>query len=170
MKKKSLLALALCLLLALSACGRMSNEELQASMPKMAVISGSQQVSASSGGGDWTYQKNSLAIDAVHPLQSEEAMTALSADSSVSAAAGTEVGMYFSVQPDSVTITYLPTDTAADSSVPEGETAEVSYGNDVFSFIMPDVSQDVVVTATAVWNSRSDQSGTLNYHFIVTQG
>ena len=168
MKKKSIFVIALgCLLLALSACG-MSDEELRATIPQMVAISGSQQALAAAGSGNWTYQKNSLAIDAVHPLQDEETLTALSESSSLSATAGEEVGMFFGVSPDSVAVTYLPKDTDVSNGIPEGEAIDVDFGSDIFYFIMPEAGQDVIVTAKAVWNSYSDQSGTLSYSFIVT--
>ncbi len=172
MKKKLIFALALCLLMVLSACGQVSIEELQASVPSMAVISGSQQVRASLAGGDWTYKKSSFVADGANPLFSEQTMTDLKESSSVSAAAGEEVGMYFSVLPDAVTVTYWSADTAVEENgaVPAGETVEVSYGNDVFSFIMPVAGQDTVMVATATWSSHSDRSGTMDYYFIVTQG
>ncbi|MDE7243348.1 MAG: hypothetical protein K2O18_05130 [Oscillospiraceae bacterium] len=169
MKKKSILVLAIgCLLLVLSACGGMSGEELRATMPQMAVISGTQQALSATGGGNWTYQKNSAAIDAVHPLQSEESLTTLSESSSISAAAGEEVGMYFGVSPDSVTVTYLPENTDVSNGIPEGETVDVAFGIDKFYNVMPEVSNDVVVTYKSNLNSYSDKSGTLDYYFIVT--
>lgn len=52
MKKGIALILALCFLLSLSACGQLSSEELQATVPTMTVSAGGQQTAqATSGGG-----------------------------------------------------------------------------------------------------------------------
>ena len=65
MKKGIALILALCFLLSLSACGQLSSEELQATVPTMTVSAGGQQTAqATSGGGSWTYKGQSLVADA----------------------------------------------------------------------------------------------------------
>jgi len=165
MKKITTFILALCFLLSLSACGHLSSEELQATVPTMTVSAGGQQtVRASSGGGNWTYSGQSFVADTLHPLQ---ALDVLSENSALSAYAGTEVHMSFSVLPDSVAVTYWSADEASGDSIPEGQTAEVSFNNNLFTFAVPDGSGDLVLSAQAEWNSYSDRSGTMSYGFLI---
>ena len=165
MKKVIALILTFCFLLSLSACGHLSSEELQATIPTMTVSAGSQQTAtASSSGGDWTYKGQSLAVDALHPLQ---ALDTLSENSALSAYAGTEVHMSFSVLPDSVTVTYWPADESVGDSIPEGRTTEVTFNNDLFSFAVPEGTGNIVLLAQAEWSSYSDRSGSMSYGFLI---
>lgn len=164
MKKVTVLVLALCFLLSLSACGGLSGEELQATIPTMAVSAGGRQAAASGGGGNWTYKGQSLVADALHPLQ---ALDILSENSALSAYAGTEVSMRFSVLPDRVTVTYWSADEPAGDSIPEGQTTEVTFNNNLFSFVVPDGSGDIVLLAQAEWNSYSELSGAMGYGFLL---
>ena len=165
MKKGIALILALCFLLSLSACGQLSSEELQATVPTMTVSAGGQQTAqATSGGGNWTYKGQSLVADALHPLQ---ALDILSENSALSAYAGTEVSMRFSVLPDRVTVTYWSADEPAGDSIPEGQTTEVTFNNNLFSFVGPDGSGDIVLLAQAEWNSYSELSGAMGYGFLL---
>ena len=160
MKKGIALILALCFLLSLSACGQLSSEELQATVPTMTVSAGGQQTAqATSGGGSWTYKGQSLVADALHPLQ---ALDILSENSAMSAYAGTEVSMRFSVLPDRVTVTYWSADEPAGDSIPE-----VTFNNNLFSFVVPDGSGDIVLLAQAEWNSYSELSGAMGYGFLL---
>lgn len=165
MKKIAALILTLCFLLSLSACGHLSNKELQATLPTLTVSDGSQQTTqASSGGGNWTYKGQSFVADALHPLQ---ALDTLSENSALSAYAGTEVFLSFSVLPDSVTVTCWPADESVGDSIPEGQTTEVTFNNNLFSFVVPEGSGDLVLLAQAEWNSYSDKSGTMGYSFLL---
>lgn len=165
MKKIAAFILTLCFLLSLSACGHLNSEELQATVPTMTVSDGSQQaVQASSFGGNWTYKGQSFVADALHPLQ---ALDTLSENSALSAYAGTEVHMSFSVLPDSVTVTYWPADASVGDSIPEGQTTEVTFNNDLFSFVVPEGGGDLVLLAQAEWNSYSDRSGSMSYGFLI---
>lgn len=165
MKKVTVFILVLCCMLSLSACGHLNNDELRATIPTMAVVAaGSQQAASSISGGDWTYKGQSLAVDALHPLQS---LDTLSADSALSASAGSEIFLNFSVLPDSVTVMYWSADESANDSIPEGQTAEVSFNNNLFSFTVPAGSGDLVLQAQAAWNSYSDRSGSMGYGFLI---
>ena len=165
MKKFAAFILTFCFLLSLSACGHLSSEELQATVPTMTVSAGSQQTAqASSFGGNWTYKGQSFVADALHPLQ---ALDMLSENSALSAYAGMEVSMNFSVLPDSVTVTYWSADASVGDSIPEGQTTEVSFNNNLFSFDIPTGNGDIVLLAQAEWNSYSDQSGSMSYGFLI---
>lgn len=160
--KKIASILALCLLLALTACGKMSNEELMATVPTLTANSGSQQVMASANGGSWTCKGQSFVADGLHPLQ---ALDTLSTESNLSASAGAAVNLSFSVLPDSVTVTYWSADAPVGDTIPEGQTVETSFNNNLFSFTLPE--QNVVVQIEAQWTSYSDMSGSFGYGFMV---
>ena len=165
MKRIAALILTLSFLLSLSACGHLSNKDLQATAPAMTVSDGGQQtVPASGSGGNWTYKGQSFVADGLHPLQ---ALDTLSENSALSAYAGTNVFLSFSVLPDSVTVTYWPADESVGDSIPEGRTREVTFNNDLFSFAVPEGTGNIVLLAQAEWSSYSDRSGSMSYGFLI---
>lgn len=165
--KKITLILTFCLVLSLSACGRATSEEFEKSQPIMTVISGSQQVKSCFSDGEWTYKGVSSQSCGPHPMQNVEM---LSENAAIPASSGTEISLDFSVLPDSVTVTYWPAgeSVAEGEEIPDGQSAEVSFANDLFSFTVPDAGQDIVFVVDAKWTGYQNMSGSLTYSFITT--
>lgn len=163
--KKFALFLTFCLVLSLSACGRATAEELEKSRPAMTVISSGQQVKSCFSGGDWTYQGVTEQSCGPHPMQNVDM---LSENAAVPASSGDEISMDFSVMPDSVTVCYWPADEAVaeGEDIPDGQSVNISFANDLFSFTVPDSSQNIVFVVDAQWTGYRNMSGSLTYSFI----
>lgn len=157
-----ILALLLCIALALPGCG---GTQLQETIPTMNLVSGSRKAAIPKFGYSWNYKGQGEVADPIHPLDAAASPDLLP---TVGAAAGTVLDMEFSLLPDNVSVTYWPvSENEPDYEGGQPLTATLTAGH--YGIQTPESPGDVVVLVSTQWSSYQDVSGSVSYAFRLTQ-
>ena len=158
--KKTLCLLLAALMLLLAGCAP-SHQEVMDSIPTLIVLAGNAPAQIPTCGYDWTVTNRlgrgaSIIADAVHPLDAQADLP------TVALSGGETASLYFSLVPDSVTVTYWG---AQETDHENSAQVETAYLNDTFRFTTPEAEGPLVFQITAQWTGYQDVSGTVSYAF-----
>lgn len=158
--KKTLCLLLAALMLLLAGCAP-SHQEVMDSIPTLMVLAGNAPAQVPTCGYDWTVTNRlgrgaSIIADAVHPLDAQADLP------TVALSGGETASLYFSLVPDSVTVTYWG---AQETDHENSAQVETAYLNDTFRFTTPEAEGPLVFQITAQWTGYQDVSGTVSYAF-----
>ena len=158
--KKTLCLLLAALMLLLAGCAP-SHQEVMDSIPTLMVLAGNAPAQVPTCGYDWTVTNRlgrgaSIIADAVHPLDAQADLP------TVALSGGETASLYFSLVPDSVTVTYW---SAQETDYENSAQVETAYLNDTFRFTTPEAEGPLVFQITAQWTGYQDVSGTVSYAF-----
>ena len=158
--KKALCLLLTALMLLLAGCAP-SQQEVMDSVPTLMILAGNVPAQVPTCGYDWTVTNRlgrgaSIIADAVHPLDAQADLP------TVALSGGETASLYFSLVPDSVTVTYWG---AQETDHENSAQVENSYLNDTFRFTTPEAEGPLVFQITAQWTGYQDVSGTVSYAF-----
>ena len=158
--KKTLCLLLAALMLLLAGCAP-SHQEVMDSIPTLMVLAGNTPAQVPTCGYDWTVTNRlgrgaSIIADAVHPLDAQADLP------TVALSGGETASLYFSLVPDSVTVTYWG---AQETDHENSAQVETAYLNDTFRFTTPEAEGPLVFQITAQWTGYQDVSGTVSYAF-----
>ena len=138
-----------------------SHQEVMDSIPTLMVLAGNAPAQVPTCGYDWTVTNRlgrgaSIIADAVHPLDAQADLP------TVALSGGETASLYFSLVPDSVTVTYWG---AQETDHENSAQVETAYLNDTFRFTTPEAEGPLVFQITAQWTGYQDVSGTVSYAF-----
>ena len=158
--KKTLYLLLAALMLLFAGCAP-SHQEVMDSIPTLMVLAGNAPAQVPTCGYDWTVTNRlgrgaSIIADAVHPLDAQADLP------TVALSGGETASLYFSLVPDSVTVTYWG---AQETDHENSAQVETAYLNDTFRFTTPEAEGPLVLQITAQWTGYQDVSGTVSYAF-----
>ena len=158
--KKTLCLLLAALMLLFAGCAP-SHQEVMDSIPTLMVLAGNAPAQVPTCGYDWTVTNRlgrgaSIIADAVHPLDAQADLP------TVALSGGETASLYFSLVPDSVTVTYWG---AQETDHENSAQVETAYLNDTFRFTTPEAEGPLVFQITAQWTGYQDVSGTVSYAF-----
>lgn len=158
--KKTLCLLLAALMLLLAGCAP-SHQEVMDSIPTLMVLAGNAPSQVPTCGYDWTVTNRlgrgaSIIADAVHPLDAQADLP------TVALSGGETASLYFSLVPDSVTVTYWG---AQETDHENSAQVETAYLNDTFRFTTPEAEGPLVFQIIAQWTGYQDVSGTVSYAF-----
>ena len=158
--KKTLYLLLAALMLLFAGCAP-SHQEVMDSIPTLMVLAGNAPAQVPTCGYDWTVTNRlgrgaSIIADAVHPLDAQADLP------TVALSGGETASLYFSLVPDSVTVTYWG---AQETDHENSAQVETAYLNDTFRFTTPEAEGPLVFQITAQWTGYQDVSGTVSYAF-----
>ena len=158
--KKTLCLLLAALMLLLAGCAP-SHQEVMDSIPTLMVLAGNAPAQVPTCGYDWTVTNRlgrgaSIIADAVHPLDAQADLP------TVALSGGETASLYFSLVPDSVTVTYWG---AQETDHENSAQVETAYLNDTFRFTTPEAEGPLVFQIIAQWTGYQDVSGTVSYAF-----
>lgn len=138
-----------------------SDQDVKDAIPALSLETGGNGVEIPAYSYSWTVTNRlgrgaSIIADAVHPLDAQADLP------TVALSGGETASLYFSLVPDSVTVTYWG---AQETDHENSAQVETAYLNDTFRFTTPEAEGPLVFQITAQWTGYQDVSGTVSYAF-----